>query len=87
MDFRAIEKAGGKKFVIAGNIYPVPQGATHIYLRNGQLLFGFSLSPDGDKKTNKGRFLKIPGSCKAVSFSEYTFKVGGHHYGEPQWHV
>lgn len=86
-DFRVIEVAGEKKFRITAEIiFSVPQGATHIYLRNGQLSFGFSASMNGDKRTANGRFLKIPDNCKAVSFPEYSFKIGGHYYGKPQWH-
>lgn len=86
-DFRVIEMTGKKKFgILAGMIYSVPQGATHIYLRNGQLSFGCSASMDVDKRsTNNGRFIRIPDNCKAVSFPEYAFKIGGHYYGRPRW--
>ena len=86
MDFRVIPIGGKNKLkMISLVFYEIPSGATHVYLRNGHISFGFSSSLKEEEKSSKGRFLKISADAKTVCFPEYSFKVGGHYYGQPQW--
>lgn len=86
MDFGVIPTGGKNKLtIISGVFYEIPNGATHVYLRNGQISFGLSLSPKKEEKSTKGRFVKIPEGAQTVAFPEYIFKASGHFYGRPAW--
>jgi len=88
MDFGVIPIEGRKRLeIISVAFYEIPSRATHLYLRNGHISFGFSPSFKFKEreKSRRGRFLKIPAGARTVCFPEYSFKSEGHHYGQPQW--
>ncbi|MEK7578691.1 MAG: hypothetical protein AAB789_01150 [Patescibacteria group bacterium] len=96
IDFKILMAEGvegkKKKFELSetfccGNVYNIPERATHIHLRGGKLAFGFSSSMKGDRRTKRGRFVMIPqGNYKAVHFPNYCFPASGHYYGAPEWY-
>ncbi len=95
MDFRIITITDGskkKKFELeTERVYKIPVGATHIHIRAGKLCFGICSVPES-KKTNRGKFFKIPeflpGKTKVstVSFPDYHCSRSGHNYGKPEFH-
>ncbi|MEK7163025.1 MAG: hypothetical protein AAB696_01925 [Patescibacteria group bacterium] len=90
MNFKVFKTKEGKKKIpieASKRFHEVPIGTTHVHVKAGKISFGFSSSIDGDKKTKKGRFIKIPSGAFAISFPKYCRDVAGHYYGEPQWAI
>lgn len=63
-----------------------PERPTHLRVCNGEGSWGIS-AEQGDKKTGRGKFFKIPDD--QINYVKlYYFKdKDGHHYGKPSWHI
>lgn len=93
MDFQKFRQGGRRerifKFVIeeinSGEIYDIGSIPTHIGLVNGCMSLFVSTSIQGDVKTSRTRFFKIPEGMQYVQFPEYKCLKGNHFYGKIIW--
>jgi len=86
VDFKIISNFKGQKFfkLEKERIYDVLPRTTHIHVYNGFISFGASKSKDTNwiKKTNRGKFIKIPSGASSIQFPRYLYVPAGHNYGQ-----